>query len=545
MIIPLLAGDSLIEEIPKIVEVMEGEEWRIIPLNDNYAVSNFGRVIRGSYNTFYVRQGKEANAQYSTKLLRSCKDSYGYPVVGIFINEEIKSMHVHRLVALTFIPNPEGKPTVNHIDGNKENNNVDNLEWATWSENNSHAISTGLRTSVVPVKCLETGVIFESIADAGNQMGIVSETIRESIINKYTVDEGYTFIKLDGSVEDEKEYHKKLYNKYLWRKDTGKAVPVLCLDNGMEFDSWAAAARWLHVDSAAIQYAVDNKSVCKGHVFATKDQIVLDKQRYIDYCYTRSKFFKHLASKPTFSLYDRAIVLNSGGMDSTTCLSIAIKELGVENVSTVSVFYQQKHSKELVQAKKIADSFGVSHYELDLSFLYKYSNCSLLTNSTEDIVDKSYSDQIKENEGGKVSTYVPFRNGVLLSMVAALAQSLYENELVAIYIGAHADDAAGEAYADCSPRFMKHMAKAIAIGTYNKVGLESPLVNLTKADVCKIGLELNTPYELTTSCYHGRDKACAKCGTCRDRIAAFRANGVPDPIEYEGEDPFADMRGNN
>ena len=109
---------------------------------------------------------------------------------------------------------------------------------------------------------------------------------------------------------------------------------------------------------------------------------------------------------------------------------------------------------------------------------------------------------------------------------------MYENELVAIYIGAHADDSAGEAYADCSPRFMKHMAKAIAIGTYNKVGLESPLVNLTKSDVCKIGLELNTPYELTTSCYHGGEKACAVCGTCRDRISAFRANGVIDPIPY-------------
>ena len=128
-----------------------------------------------------------------------------------------------------------------------------------------------------------------------------------------------------------------------------------------------------------------------------------------------------------------------------------------------------------------------------------------------------------------VATYVPFRNGLLLSSVAALAQSLYPTEYVGIYIGAHADDAAGEAYADCSPLFMKHMNKAIAIGTYNKVAIEAPLIRMNKAEVCRTGLKLHTPYELTWSCYKGGEKPCGKCGTCIDRAKAFEANGIKDP----------------
>jgi len=86
------------------------------------------------------------------------------------------------------------------------------------------------------------------------------------------------------------------------------------------------------------------------------------------------------------------------------------------------------------------------------------------------------------------------------------------------------------------------MDNAINIGTYGNIHVVRPLIHLNKAEVVAEGLKLNVPYELTTSCYHGREKACGKCGTCIDRIAAFRANGVADPVEYEGEDPFADMR---
>lgn len=225
----------------------------------------------------------------------------------------------------------------------------------------------------------------------------------------------------------------------------------------------------------------------------------------------------------------KALVLSSGGVDSTTCISIAIDELGIENVSTVSVFYGQKHSKELECAKKIAEYYGVKHYELDLSTIFKYSNCPLLSQSTEEIVHESYAEQIAKDGEGMVRTYVPFRNGLMLSAVASLAVSIYPDDMVDIYLGAHADDSAGRAYADCSEEFTKAIGQAINIGTYEKVNLRAPLVNLSKAEVVREGLELGTPYELTWSCYEGGDTPCGACATCIDRAIAFKLNDISDP----------------
>lgn len=225
----------------------------------------------------------------------------------------------------------------------------------------------------------------------------------------------------------------------------------------------------------------------------------------------------------------KALVLSSGGVDSTTCVGIAVKDVGSENVSTVSVFYGQKHNKELECADKIADFYNVKHYVLDLSNVLQYSNCSLMKNSTEEIPMMSYAEQIEKNGEGKVSTYVPFRNGLMLSAVAALAQSIYSDDDVDIYLGAHADDAAGRAYADCSEEFTSAMNTAIVIGTYGKVRVVAPLVNLNKAGVVKLGLSIGVPYKYTWSCYAGGDKPCGHCGTCIDRAKAFEANGVPDP----------------
>lgn len=225
----------------------------------------------------------------------------------------------------------------------------------------------------------------------------------------------------------------------------------------------------------------------------------------------------------------KAIILSSGGVDSTTCLSLAVKNLGTENVSTVSIFYGQKHKKELEAARAVAAYYGVAHYELDLAPVFQYSNCALLDGSTEKIEHKSYAEQIAEHGTGKVSTYVPFRNGLMLSAAASLAASIYEDEEVDIYIGAHADDAAGDAYADCSEPFLSAMEDAISIGTYRKVHLVFPFAEMNKAGVVKCGLSLGTPYELTWSCYEGGDKPCGTCGTCIDRARAFEANGVKDP----------------
>ena len=177
----------------------------------------------------------------------------------------------------------------------------------------------------------------------------------------------------------------------------------------------------------------------------------------------------------------------------------------------------------------MAEYYHLRHYEFDLSSLFQYSNCSLLEGSTQEIVHESYAEQIEKNGEGKVSTYVPFRNGLMLSTAASLAASLFEDDDVDIYIGAHADDAAGDAYADCSEPFLKAMGDAVSIGTYGKVHLAFPFAKLNKAGVVAMGLKLKTPYELTWSCYEGGEKPCGTCGTCIDRVAAFAANGVKDP----------------
>lgn len=229
----------------------------------------------------------------------------------------------------------------------------------------------------------------------------------------------------------------------------------------------------------------------------------------------------------------KALVLSSGGIDSTTCIGIAVDTFGKENVSTVSVFYGQKHSKELECAQKIADYYGVTHYELDLSSIFKYSNCSLLSHSTDEIELASYENQISRKADGMVSTYVPFRNGLMLSSVASLAMSIYPDDETHIYVGAHADDAAGNAYADTSRAFTDAMYEAINEGTYHKVKVEAPLIDMNKGEVVQKGLELNVPYSLTWSCYLGGDIQCGKCGTCIDRREAFEKNGAVDPVPYE------------
>ncbi|MBP5639378.1 MAG: 7-cyano-7-deazaguanine synthase [Victivallales bacterium] len=224
----------------------------------------------------------------------------------------------------------------------------------------------------------------------------------------------------------------------------------------------------------------------------------------------------------------KALVLSSGGIDSTTCLAMAVAELGRKNVASITIFYGQKHKVELRAAHDVAKYYGIRQYEFDLSKIMQFSNCALLAGSTKDVILSSYKDQIAEN-GDVIGTYVPFRNGLMLSTAASLAQSLYEKDTCDLYIGAHKDDATGNAYADCSVPFLEHIGQAIAIGTYDRVHLASPFANLNKAAVVACGLKLKAPYHLTWSCYMGGIAPCGECATCRDRAAAFAANGVLDP----------------
>ncbi|MBE5912620.1 MAG: 7-cyano-7-deazaguanine synthase QueC [Pseudobutyrivibrio ruminis] len=226
----------------------------------------------------------------------------------------------------------------------------------------------------------------------------------------------------------------------------------------------------------------------------------------------------------------KALVLVSGGLDSTTCLALAVKEYGHENVVGLSIFYGQRHDKEIKAADAVCEYYKVEHITLDLSTMFQFSDCTLLQHSDGEIPEESYDKQLEKTDGKPVSTYVPFRNGLFLSSAAAIALSKGCSK---IYYGAHADDAAGNAYPDCSSDFNNAMNTAIYEGSGKQLSIEAPFINKNKAGVVKVGMELGVSYELTWSCYEGHDKACGKCGTCIDRIAAFELNGIKDPIEYE------------
>jgi len=222
----------------------------------------------------------------------------------------------------------------------------------------------------------------------------------------------------------------------------------------------------------------------------------------------------------------KALVLFSGGLDSTVCLALAIEKYGAENVTALSISYGQKHTKETKAAQEIAKYYGVRLKTLDLALIFADSDCPLLIAGKGDIPKETYAEQQMHSGGKPVSTYVPFRNGLFLSSAASIAISL---DCGVIFYGAHSDDAAGNAYPDCSREFNDAINSAIYIGSGNQLKVEAPFVSKTKADVVAEGIRLGVPFEMTWSCYEGGEKPCGKCGTCRDRAAAFAANGIADP----------------
>ena len=222
----------------------------------------------------------------------------------------------------------------------------------------------------------------------------------------------------------------------------------------------------------------------------------------------------------------KALVLFSGGVDSTTCLGMVIDKYGKENVICLSISYGQKHEKELAAAKNIISYYGVESITLALEHIFAASDCSLLTHSNKEIPQKSYDSQLKETHGNPVSTYVPFRNGLFLSTAASIALS---KDCEFIYYGAHMDDAAGNAYPDCSRSFFDAIATAIYEGSGKKLIAMAPFITLSKTQIVAKGIELEVPYELTWSCYEGSKEPCGKCGTCIDRKKAFENNNITDP----------------
>ena len=223
----------------------------------------------------------------------------------------------------------------------------------------------------------------------------------------------------------------------------------------------------------------------------------------------------------------KALVLFSGGVDSTTALALAIQEHGKDNVVALSISYGQKHTKEIEAANKIAQFYQVEHLYLDLAKIFTYSNCSLLQHSDNEIPHESYNEQLIKQMAILFLLMCLLEMGLFLSSAASIALSKSCN---IIYYGAHSDDAAGSAYPDCSKVFNNAMNQAIYEGSGHQLEIKAPFVEMTKADIVKIGLSLGVPYQLTWSCYEGNDTPCGTCGTCIDRQNAFLKNGIKDPL---------------
>ena len=228
----------------------------------------------------------------------------------------------------------------------------------------------------------------------------------------------------------------------------------------------------------------------------------------------------------------KALVLSSGGVDSSTCLALAVEKYGAGEVLSLAMYYGQKHDKELLASRKVAAYYGVAHKELNLASIFADSDCTLLAGRGE-IPHGDYATQLEAAEGAAVSTYVPFRNGLFLASAASMALA---NGCGGIYYGAHADDAAGNAYPDTSTAFNEAMNVAIVEGSGHALHIEAPFIHSSKADVVAQGLALGVPYGLTWSCYEGGVHPCGQCATCIDRAAAFAANGVNDPALEGGCD---------
>jgi len=214
----------------------------------------------------------------------------------------------------------------------------------------------------------------------------------------------------------------------------------------------------------------------------------------------------------------RALTLLSGGIDSATCLYIANRDNA--EVAAISVDYGQRHHREMESARAICHKLGCDHQILKIPHI---SN-SKLTDPDSDIPNLRY-DQIQ----GVSPSYVPFRNGLMLSYLASIAQAQGYDR---IYFGAHAEDAANDAYPDCTLHFVGAMAAAIYIGTYHAVRLVAPFIESNKDQIIEQGARLGVPYDLTWSCYKGEALHCGQCPTCHARAMAFERAGVIDPTTY-------------
>ena len=221
---------------------------------------------------------------------------------------------------------------------------------------------------------------------------------------------------------------------------------------------------------------------------------------------------------------EKAVVLLSGGLDSTTCMAVA-KEAGRE-LYPISFNYHQRHSIELEGAKEVAAFYRVKKH------LIIETNMELIGGSA--LTDRAIA--VPEGDVSRTSvpvTYVPARNLIFLSYAVGYAETIGARY---VYIGVNSVDYSG--YPDCRPDFIQRFQAAADYATEaasegKRIEIVAPLQNLSKAEIVRLAARLAVPLELTHSCYNGGEKACGVCDSCKLRRQGFALAGIEDPIEYE------------
>ncbi len=217
-------------------------------------------------------------------------------------------------------------------------------------------------------------------------------------------------------------------------------------------------------------------------------------------------------------MIDKAVLIHSGGMDSTTMLYEFKDSIAV----AINFNYGSNHNRREAECARIhCKRLGIELIEIDLAFIHQYFKSSLLLGA-DAIPDADYAEENLK------STVVPFRNGIMLSIAAGIAES---RNLSSVMMANHSGDHA--IYPDCTSRFVTAMDAAIQAGTYGPVKLVAPYTGLTKSDIAKRGKQLGIDYSLTYSCYRGGKNHCGTCATCRERRQSLLDAGIDDTTIYD------------
>ena len=215
-----------------------------------------------------------------------------------------------------------------------------------------------------------------------------------------------------------------------------------------------------------------------------------------------------------------SVLIVSGGMDSITMLYEYKERIALG----ISFDYGSNHNaREIPFAAMHCERLGIKHIVINLGFMHQYFKSSLLEGA-EAIPEGNYDDENMK------STVVPFRNGIMLSIAAGVAES---NGLKYVMMANHGGD--HTIYPDCRPEFVSAMSEATRLGTYPGIEVLAPYTGITKSDIARHGKALGIDYAETWSCYKGGEHHCGKCGTCRERIEAMADAGIEDHTVYDEE----------